>query len=159
MIQMLATRAATNPELKALMRVVASSEASQEQLLAFQAHIDELNAILANRQKDQQQSSNAPGPHGYGPSVQGSGAHTAGPAVGQNAPHPAYHGPPMYPKPPQSAAPQPIRSKGSQKGPIPHPPYMQQQRPPPPPKQDIKAVGLLPWQSGSNGVLLGYKEG
>lgn len=50
---MLATRAAADPELKALMRVVASSQASQEQLRAFQAHIDELNAIIKAREQQQ----------------------------------------------------------------------------------------------------------
>lgn len=53
-IQMLATRAAADPELKALMRVVASSQASQEQLRAFQAHIDELNAIIKAREQQEQ---------------------------------------------------------------------------------------------------------
>ncbi|KAJ5788318.1 hypothetical protein N7457_003308 [Penicillium paradoxum] len=53
-IQMLATRAAADPELKALMRVVASSQASQEQLRAFQAHIDELNAIIKSREQQEQ---------------------------------------------------------------------------------------------------------
>lgn len=52
-IQMLATRAASNPELKALMRVVASSKATQEQLRTFQAHIDELNAIIRSREEQQ----------------------------------------------------------------------------------------------------------
>lgn len=52
-IQMLATRAAADPELKALMRVVASSQASQEQLRAFQAHIDELNAIIKAREQQE----------------------------------------------------------------------------------------------------------
>lgn len=53
-IQMLATRAAADPELKALMRVVASRQASQEQLRAFQAHIDELNAIIKTREQQEQ---------------------------------------------------------------------------------------------------------
>ncbi|CAG7992224.1 unnamed protein product [Penicillium olsonii] len=53
-IQMLATRAAADPDLKALMRVVASSQASQEQLRAFQAHIDELNAIIKAREQQEQ---------------------------------------------------------------------------------------------------------
>ncbi|KAJ5486147.1 hypothetical protein N7530_000447 [Penicillium desertorum] len=56
-IQMLATRAAADPELKALMRVVASSQASQEQLRAFQAHIDELNAIIKSREQQERQQS------------------------------------------------------------------------------------------------------
>lgn len=45
-IQMLATRAASDPGLKALMKVVASGKASQIQLREFQDHIDELNSIL-----------------------------------------------------------------------------------------------------------------
>ena len=60
-IQMLATRAAADPELKALMRVVASSQASQEQLRAFQAHIDELNAIIKSREQQEQRQKSAAG--------------------------------------------------------------------------------------------------
>ncbi|OQE22515.1 hypothetical protein PENSTE_c010G00489 [Penicillium steckii] len=63
-IQMLATRAAADPELKALMRVVASSQASQEQLRAFQAHIDELNAIIKAREQQEQKQQNATGTPG-----------------------------------------------------------------------------------------------
>ncbi|KAF3918980.1 hypothetical protein ABW20_dc0109139 [Dactylellina cionopaga] len=44
-IQLLATRASNDPNLKALMRVVASGQANQEQLAAFQAHIDELTPL------------------------------------------------------------------------------------------------------------------
>ncbi|KAL4869417.1 hypothetical protein BDV12DRAFT_167732 [Aspergillus spectabilis] len=66
-IQMLATRAAQDPELKALMRLVASTNASQEQLRTFQAHIDELNAIIRareqqQRRQQQQQPSQPPTP-------------------------------------------------------------------------------------------------
>ncbi|KAL3450129.1 hypothetical protein BJX65DRAFT_271403 [Aspergillus insuetus] len=69
-IQMLATRAAQDPELKALMRLVASTNATQEQLRTFQAHIDELNAIIRAReqqqrrqqQQQQQQASQTPTP-------------------------------------------------------------------------------------------------
>ncbi|KAJ5362514.1 hypothetical protein N7541_003358 [Penicillium brevicompactum] len=60
-IQMLATRAAADPDLKALMRVVASSQASQEQLRAFQAHIDELNAIIKSREQQEQRQQSATG--------------------------------------------------------------------------------------------------
>ncbi|KKK25232.1 hypothetical protein ARAM_006707 [Aspergillus rambellii] len=66
LIQMLATRAAQDPELKALMRLVASTNATQEQLRTFQAHIDELNAIIRAReqqQRRQQQSSQPPTPN------------------------------------------------------------------------------------------------
>ena len=45
-IQMLATRAASDHGLKALMKVVASGQASPTQLKDFQDHIDELNNIL-----------------------------------------------------------------------------------------------------------------
>ena len=50
-IQMLATRAATDSSLKALMKVVAHGNASTDQLTAFQKHIDELNGII-QAQKD-----------------------------------------------------------------------------------------------------------
>ncbi|KAJ5778210.1 hypothetical protein N7520_001456 [Penicillium odoratum] len=60
-IQMLATRAAADPELKALMRVVASSQASQEQLRAFQAHIDELNAIIKAREPQEKRQNGSAG--------------------------------------------------------------------------------------------------
>ena len=45
-IQMLATRAASDHGLKALMKVVASGRASQAQLRDFQNHIDDLNAEI-----------------------------------------------------------------------------------------------------------------
>ena len=48
-IQMLATRAANDLELKALMKIVASGKATQKQLREFQDHIDELNSILKSR--------------------------------------------------------------------------------------------------------------
>ena len=48
-IQMLATRAASDHGLKTLMKVVASGQASQPQLKEFQDHIDELNAILKSQ--------------------------------------------------------------------------------------------------------------
>ncbi|KAI5297334.1 hypothetical protein KEM56_004893 [Ascosphaera pollenicola] len=51
-IQMLATRAAADPELKALMQLVASKRADQAQLRRFQAHIDELHAIIAQRNRE-----------------------------------------------------------------------------------------------------------
>ena len=50
-IQMLATRAATDSSLKALMKVVAHGNATTDQLTAFQKHIDELNSII-QAQKD-----------------------------------------------------------------------------------------------------------
>ena len=50
-IQMLATRAASDHNLKTLMKVVASGQASQTQLKEFQDHIDELNTILKSQPK------------------------------------------------------------------------------------------------------------
>ena len=56
-IQMLAARAATDNELKSLMKIVAQGQASQEQLSVFQRHIDELNGII---QAQKRQGTNAP---------------------------------------------------------------------------------------------------
>ncbi len=50
-IQMLATRAASNPNLKALMKVVASGEATPAELKEFQNHIDDLNRTLKMRNR------------------------------------------------------------------------------------------------------------
>ena len=50
-IQMLATRAASDHNLKTLMKVVASGQASPTQLKDFQDHIDELNTILKRQPK------------------------------------------------------------------------------------------------------------
>lgn len=53
-IQMLATRAASNPNLKALMKIVASGEATEAELKDFQFHIDDLNGTLKTRTKSSQ---------------------------------------------------------------------------------------------------------
>ncbi|MCJ1438193.1 hypothetical protein MMC27_007580 [Xylographa pallens] len=50
-IQMLAARAATDHDLKSLMKVVAQGNASPDQLKIFQRHIDELKSII-EAQKD-----------------------------------------------------------------------------------------------------------
>ncbi|KAI2792293.1 hypothetical protein POX_b02330 [Penicillium oxalicum] len=84
-IQMLATRAAADPELKALMRVVASSQASQEQLRAFQAHIDELNAIIKAREQQAQRNAAAAAAAHRPPAIQqpAASAHFSRPASPQ----------------------------------------------------------------------------
>ncbi|KAK4996089.1 hypothetical protein LTR66_004231 [Elasticomyces elasticus] len=66
-IQMLATRASTDPELKALMKIVATGNANQDQLRIFQRHIDELTAII---QSQKMQSNTLPpiNPRSQGPS-------------------------------------------------------------------------------------------
>lgn len=48
-IQMLAARAASDPRLKGLMKIVALSQANPEQLREFQSHIDEFNKIIKQR--------------------------------------------------------------------------------------------------------------
>jgi len=60
-IQMLAERAATDPSLKALMRIVANGEATSEELKRFQSHIDELTE-LTRAQKARQAAEAAPPP-------------------------------------------------------------------------------------------------
>ncbi|KAL5341286.1 hypothetical protein BJX70DRAFT_359341 [Aspergillus crustosus] len=111
-IQMLATRAAQDPELKALMRLVASTNATQEQLRTFQAHIDELNAIIRareqqQRRQQQQQPSQPP---------------TPGPA--QPSPRPSQTPqPPPQPSPakPQQTTPKPEQQAQSQQTQQPQP--------------------------------------
>lgn len=48
-IQMLAARAATNHDLKSLMKVIALGKASHSQLRVFQRHIDDLNGIMLSQ--------------------------------------------------------------------------------------------------------------
>ncbi|KAG9241917.1 hypothetical protein BJ878DRAFT_518318 [Calycina marina] len=55
-IQMLAERAASDPTLKALMRIVANGQATPEELKRFQKHIDELTILLKARQQNEQTS-------------------------------------------------------------------------------------------------------
>jgi hypothetical protein len=113
-IQMLAERAATDQELKALMRIVADGAASSAELLKFQGHIDELTKLLKARQQaappPPPQSSNhpIPGP----PLATGRPLPPAQPQV-QTIPHNR----PMQPSPVQHSPyqppqPQALRSKG-----------------------------------------------
>jgi len=52
-ITMLASRASSNMELKALMREVATGNANPEQLKIFQSHIDDLTKIIAEKKKQE----------------------------------------------------------------------------------------------------------
>lgn len=67
-IQMLATRAASDHRLKTLMKVVASGQASPTQLKDFQDHIDALNTILKSQPNPtellQGENRTQPPPHG-----------------------------------------------------------------------------------------------
>ncbi|KAJ5090688.1 hypothetical protein N7532_009372 [Penicillium argentinense] len=108
-IQMLATRAAADPELKALMRVVASSQATQEQLRAFQAHIDELNAIIkAREQREQQQQQQ----NSAGTPAQSQATTQPSSPASQNKPTPAP--PSSQQKPVQEQAPKPQTASQAQ---------------------------------------------
>ncbi|KIW71807.1 hypothetical protein PV04_00040 [Phialophora macrospora] len=49
-IQMLAARAASDSQLKELMKIVATSRASPEQLKEFQSHIDEFNEVIRRQE-------------------------------------------------------------------------------------------------------------
>lgn len=121
-IQMLATRAASNPDLKALMKVVASGDATEAELKDFQFHIDELNGTLKSRTKsaqdsggqnlpsvspfherssmNQQRISLPPLNIGSMPSLQGKHAHRVPPAENfKQEPHPSVF--PQYAQPPK----------------------------------------------------------
>ena len=116
-IQMLAARAASDPNLKELMKVVATSKASPEQLREFQAHIDEFNAVVkkqeaerAEKEKEQQKNETKP------PAVQTSNLPNATPTTSASqpptyspAPRPGPSGPSTpvyanYPPPPRPEA-------------------------------------------------------
>lgn len=64
-IQMLATRAAADHNLKALMKIVASGHAAQGQLEEFQGHINELNRLVKSQGSSVQSNVNEkpPPPH------------------------------------------------------------------------------------------------
>lgn len=118
-IQMLAERAATDADLKALMRIVANGEASTVELKKFQNHIDELNQLLKARQPAPQQHFVA---HSQLPLP------TPPPTAQSNRPQnpPVVHkpAPPPTPAPAPPQQPQALRSKG----------------PVAPPKPDISGV-------------------
>lgn len=106
-IQMLATRAAADPELKALMRVVASSQASQDQLRAFQAHIDELNAIIKAREQQEQRHQGSIGTQGRPQAAATQPATPATPATPAPQSKPTPAPPNSQPKSAAAAHPQP----------------------------------------------------
>lgn len=131
-IRLLATRAASNPQLKELMKVVASSKASPEQLQTFQSHIDELNKVIRSQQEAAGtaesfggrpapiQPANEPRTSSPHP-LQQANAPPPGPVArppiqtqSQPSPPIGYSGPPLanpahpsYPPPPKLAVPEP----------------------------------------------------
>lgn len=134
-IQMLAERAATDADLKALMRIVANGEAKDSELKEFQKHIDELNQLLKTRKLAAQPSfnTNSRPPPTPPPTAQSTGPQNV--PIAKPAP-PTTHTiqqqnvPVAKPAPPPTPAPAPpqqtqaLRSKG----------------PVAPPKPDISGV-------------------
>lgn len=112
-IQMLAERASTDPDLKALMRIVANGQASPEELKRFQSHIDDLTRLQKARQAAiQAQSTSQPSPHPPQASLQINGhAHPT------PSPSPSVRNAPAQVPTPKSehqfqSQPQALRSKG-----------------------------------------------
>ncbi|OAL19323.1 hypothetical protein AYO22_09867 [Fonsecaea multimorphosa] len=68
-IQMLAARAASDPQLKELMKIVATSRASPEQLKEFQAHIDEFNEVIRRQEAERVAKSESRPPSQQPPST------------------------------------------------------------------------------------------
>ena len=141
-IQMLATRAASDHNLKALMKVVASGNASQTQLRDFQNHIDELNGIIKSRDvpSPPAQSQHSPRP----PPGRGSDSKTqtliSASTLGMAQP-------PQYPSPiSHSLPPPPIK-------PEPHPQYFSLVAPPP------KSKAPAPYKSEISAIVFDFGTG
>ncbi|PMD31437.1 hypothetical protein L207DRAFT_536920 [Hyaloscypha variabilis F] len=131
-IQMLAERAATDPDLKALMRIVANGEATPEELKKFQAHIDELTRIQKARQAAAQtpQPPTQPPPTSAAMPTPVNGHATARPAPSPTStPTPARTTPGL---PPPAARPEPQFQ--------PQPQALRSKGPLPPTKPDISGV-------------------
>lgn len=111
---MLATRASSDPELKALMKEVATGNATQEQLKVFQKHIDELSAaIQAQKVKEAAEEAKR---------------------AAKQAPVPQHQNITPQPVAPYTASPQPGQNPAWQQ---PLPPQQQYVPPPPPPPSEV----------------------
>ncbi|KAF1833823.1 hypothetical protein BDW02DRAFT_569687, partial [Decorospora gaudefroyi] len=122
-IHMLAARAGTDPELKAVMKIVAAGNASKEQLEFFQTHISELTAILA-RQKEEKTHKPPP------PPIPTPTLTPASSALPPPPPTPKAIAPPPLPRPVQPVQQQPIHPSAA-KPYTPTPPQEQPQYAPP----------------------------
>jgi hypothetical protein len=133
-IQMLAERAATDPDLKALMRIVANGEATPEELKKFQSHIDELTRIQKARQAAAQASQPVAQPP---PPAATPASIPNGHATARAAPTPA-----STPAPPaRTPAPTPPASRPEpQYQPQPQPQALRSKGPLPSTKPDISGV-------------------
>ena len=140
-IHMLAARAGTDPELKAVMKIVAAGQASKEQLEFFQTHINELTEILEKNKKAKPPLPLPPTPalpkqHTSSPAPPKQQAPSPAP-LKQQAPSPAP--PKQSSAPTPSPAPAPPKQQAPAPAPTPPPPrpappaQQPQQAPPPPP--------------------------
>jgi hypothetical protein len=116
-IQMLAERAATDPDLKALMRVVANGDATSDELKRFQTHIDELTRLQKARQDSQPAASQNQPPPPPPPTASVNGTVNTQPPPSTAPPTPTAktaptHSPAPTPQPIYQAQPQALRSKG-----------------------------------------------
>lgn len=123
-IHMLAARAGTDPELKAVMKIVAAGSASKEQLEFFQTHINELTAILA-RQKEEKAPKPTPPtqpPKPTPPPPPPAPKHTAPPPLPRPV-QPVQQ--PLQPSTPKPYSPVPPQGQMQQPSPTqqPYPPY------------------------------------
>jgi hypothetical protein len=125
-IQMLAERAATDPDLKALMRIVANGEASPVELKKFQTHIDELERL----QKSRQAASQPPPPQDQPP-----------PSTLNQANGHTFTRPPPSPAPAQAPAPVPVARAPAAHASLPIPRPEPQYQPQP---QALRSKGPLP---------------
>jgi hypothetical protein len=118
-IQMLAERASTDADLKALMRIVANGQATPDQLKRFQSHIDDLTRLQKSKEASAQpslqaavsQASQAARPVNPPPPVQQKSAPSPVPAV-RAAPTPPPTTPFVRQEPQYQNQPQALRSKG-----------------------------------------------
>ncbi|KAH8669624.1 hypothetical protein BGZ60DRAFT_450862 [Tricladium varicosporioides] len=130
-IQMLAERASTDPDLKALMRIVANGQASADELKKFQSHIDDLTRLQKSRQAASQSSHAINQP----PPTVGASPQINGYANGRPAQSPAPAASPMVRTAPQ--APSPISTSNQFQT---QPQALRSKGPLPPSKPDISGV-------------------
>lgn len=136
-IQMLAERAATDQELKALMRIVADGKASPEELRKFQGHIDELTKHVNMRLSAAPEK---PSPH---QSVPQPSAQTTNYLSQSSAPNTVSNGRPAQPSQVHSGRPMqpsPVQHGNSNYHLPPQPQALRSKGPLPPTKPDISAV-------------------
>lgn len=138
-IQMLAERAATDPDLKALMRVVADGKAATRELKRFQAHIDELTKLLHARQASAAAAAAAAAPPRPPPPQS-----PAPPSHPQNIPLPPNNArqSPVTTTPQRPALPQQSPHVQGHRIHTPQPQSLRSKGPPPAPKPDISGVAF-----------------